>query len=130
MKRDHHISKLIKESGVVSAPEEFSASVMDKIGAIPEKAAYKPLIGRWGRVTIILFIVSIILVAVIYANPSSDLFGHPIALPQLEMQWPQLHLNLEFLRQIKFSSGVVSALAALFILVLSDEGLRRRKLMQ
>ena len=33
MKRDPHISKLIRESGVISAPGNFTASVMDKIEA-------------------------------------------------------------------------------------------------
>jgi len=131
MKRDPHISKLIKESGVTSAPENFTASVMDKIEAIPVKKAYKPLIGRGGRIVIVLFIIGIIVLAVLYSSPAGELFGSSIQLPQVEPKWPQLHFNLDFLQKINVSTGLVSALVALFILILSDAGLsRRRKLTQ
>jgi len=127
MKRDPHISKLIRESGVISAPENFTASVMDKIEAIPEKKAYKPLIGRGGRIVIILFIIGIIVVTLLYSNPSGELFGSTIQLPQVEHKLPQLHFDLDFLKQINISTGVVSALVALFVLILSDAGLSRRR---
>jgi len=127
MKRDPYISKLIRESGVISAPENFTASVMDKIEAIPVKKAYKPLIGTGGRVMIILFIIGIIVLAVLYSSPAGELFGSTIQLPQVEPKLPQLHFNLDFLKQINVSTGVVSALVALFILILSDAGLSRRR---
>lgn len=127
MKRDPHISKLIRESGVISAPENFTASVMDKIEAIPEKKSYKPLIGRGGRIIIILFIIAIVVVALLYSNPTGELFGSTIQLPQVEPKLPQLHFNLDFLKQINISTGVVSALVALFVLILSDAGLNRRR---
>jgi len=132
MKRDPHISKLIRESGVVPAPDDFTASVMDKIEAIPVKKSYKPLIGRGGRVIIILFIIAIVVVALLYSNPTGELFGSTIQLPQVN-KWPQLHFNLDFLQKINVSTGLVSALVALFILILSDAGLRlnrRRRLTQ
>ena len=133
MKRDPHISKLIRESGVVPAPDNFTASVMDKIEAIPVKKSYKPLIGRGGRIIIILFIIAVVVVALFYSNPTGELFGSTIQLPQLEHKWTQLHFNLDFLKQINISTGLVSALVALFILILSDAGLRlnrRRRLTQ
>lgn len=131
MKRDPHISKLIRESGVIPAPENFTASVMDKIEAIPAKKSYKPLIGRGGRIMIILFIVAIIAYAVFYADPAGELFGNTIRIQQVERHWPELNFNLKFLEQINFSTGVVSALVALFVLILSDAGLSwRRRLTQ
>jgi hypothetical protein len=131
MKRDSHISKLIRESGVISAPENFTASVMDKIEAIPAKKSYEPLIGRGGRIIIVLFVIAIVVVALLYSNPTGELFGSIIQLPQVEPKWPQLHFNLDFLKQINVSTGVVSALVALFVLILSDAGLNRwRKLTQ
>lgn len=130
MKRDPHISKLIKESGVISAPGSLTSAVMDNIEAIPVKKPYKPLIGRGGRILIIFFIIAIVVIAVLYANPSSTLVGQTFKIPQVELKWPQIHLNLDFLQQINFSRGVAAALVALFILILSDAGLRRRKLMQ
>jgi hypothetical protein len=131
MKRDPHISKLIRESGVVPAPENFTASVMDKIEAIPAKKSYKPLIGRGGRILIIFVIIAIVVVTLLYSNPTGQLFGSTIQFPQVEPKWPQLHFNLDFLQKINVSTGLVSALVALFILILSDAGLsRRRKLTQ
>lgn len=128
MKRDPHISKLIRESGVTDAPENFTASVMEKIEAVPLKKAYKPLIGRGGRILIILFIVALIVVAVLYTDPAGELFGRSMQLPLAERPWPQVKFNLEFLHQINFSTGVIAALVAMFVLVLSDAGFNRRRL--
>jgi len=130
MKRDPHISKLIRESGVISAPENFTASVMDKIEAVPAKKSYKPLIGRVGRILIILFIVAVIVLAVFYTDPGGELFGSSIKIPQLEPNLPQVQFNLDFLKKINISTGIVSALVAMFVLVLSDAGLNRRRLIQ
>jgi len=130
MKRDPHISKLIRESGVKVAPENFTASVMDMIEAIPAKKSYKPLIGRGGRVIIILFIIAVIVVAIMYTDPSGALFGSRVPLPQAERQLPQLNFNVDFLQQINISTGIVSAVVAMFVLILSDAGLNRRRLIQ
>jgi len=128
MKKDPHISKLIKEAGVISAPDNFTASVMDKIEAVPAKKSYKPLIGRGGRIIIILFVVAVIVMAVLYTNPGEGIFGTTIKLPRLEPNLPRVQFNLDFLKQINISTGIVSALVALFILILSDAGLNRRRL--
>jgi len=130
MKRDPHISKLIRESGLTSAPGNFTAQVMDKIAAVPVKKAYKPLIGRGGRIIVILFLIAIVVSAVLYTDPGGEFFGRSVNLPQLERQVPRLNLNLEFFKQLNISTGLVSALVAIFILVLSDAGLNRRKLIQ
>ncbi len=130
MKRDPHISKLIRESGLNAAPENFTASVMDKIEAVPAKSSYKPLIGRGGRIVFILLVIAVIVLAVLYTDPSGELFGSKIALPQAELQIPQLNFKFDFLQQINISTGIVAALVAMFILVLSDAGLNRRRLTQ
>jgi hypothetical protein len=127
MKRDPHISKLIKESGTVQAPGSFTADVMDKIEAIPVKKPYKPLIGRGGRILILLFIGAVVVLSILYSDPGGELFGTSIRMPTVERQLPQLNINLDFLKQMNFSTGLVSALVAMFILVLSDAGLNRRR---
>lgn len=131
MKRDPHISKLIRESGVTAAPGNFTASVMDKIEAVPVKKSYKPLIGRGGRIVIIFFIVAVIILALVYTEPGGELFGSSIQLPQLKPNWPQMQFNLDFLKELNISTGIVSAVVALFVLILSDAGLNyRRRLSQ
>jgi hypothetical protein len=127
MKRDPNIAKLIKESGTVAAPEDFTASVMDKIAAVPVKKSYKPLIGRWGRIIIIVFILAVIITALFYTDTSGELFGRGIDLPALKQEVPQFKLNLDFLDQVNFSAGVAAGLLALFILILSDAGLSSRR---
>ena len=127
MKRDPHISKLIRESGLAQAPDSFTAAVMDKIEAIPLGKSYKPLIGKGGRIMIILFIIAVVVLSFIYSDPGGELFGSTVRLPRPEWQLPQFNLNLEFLKQVNISTGIVSALVAMFILVLSDAGLNRRR---
>jgi hypothetical protein len=128
MKRDPHISKLIRESGKVEAPDSFTEAVMDKIEAIPVKKPYKPLIGRGGRILIILFIIALVVISIVYTDPGGELFGATIRMPTIDRELPQLNINLEFLKQVNISTGVVSALVAMFVLVLSDAGLNRRRL--
>jgi hypothetical protein len=127
MKRDPHIWKLIRESGVTAAPDNFTASVMDKIEAVPVKKSYKPLIGRGGRIVIIFFIVAVIILALVYTEPGGELFGSSIQLPQLKPNLPQMHFNLDFLKELNLSTGIVSAVVALFVLILSDAGLNHRR---
>ena len=76
---------------------------------------------------IILFLIAVVVISVIYTDPGGELFGSTIQLPTADRQLPQLNLNLEFLKQVNISTGVVAALVAMFILVLSDAGLNRRR---
>ena len=127
MERDPKLSKLIRESGVVPAPGGFTAGVMARIDAVPEKKAYKPIVGRGGRIIILLFVIGIIAFSVFYSDQSGELIGISNKLSQVEWQWPQLSFNLDFLQEVNISTGVVSALVALFILILSDAGLSRHR---
>jgi hypothetical protein len=113
---------------MVQAPGNFTAAVMDKIESLPVKSSYKPLIGRGGRIMIILFIIAVVVISLLYTDPGGELFGSASRLSRVEWQWPQINFNLEFLKQINISTGVVAALVAMFILVLSDAGLNRRRL--
>lgn len=103
---------------------------MDKIEAIPIKKLYKPLIGRAGRIVIVLFIVAIILLAAFYTDPGGELFGGAVKIPALEPKLPRLEFNYDFLQQINISTGIVAAVVAMFVLVLSDAGISRRRLSQ
>jgi hypothetical protein len=128
MERDPNISKLVRESGISRAPEHLTSRVMDLIREEAEKKTYKPLIGKWGRIGIMLFIVGIVAASFLWMEPGQALFQSTGRLSGLEFQLPQIQLNLDFLSQINLSTGLVSVLVALFILVLSDAGLRRKRL--
>lgn len=131
MKRDQQISKLMRESGLESAPDDFTSRVMDKLQAVPSRKLYKPLIGRGGRILIILTIAALVVVAMLFTDPAGKLLDNTsISVPRLVSQWPQLHFNLDFLKQIHISTGLAAALVAMFLLVLSDVGLNRRRFIQ
>ena len=130
MERDPHIWKLVRESGLRSAPENFTASVMDKIQEVPVKKAYKPLIGRGGRILIILLIATVVVLAIFFTDPGEGWFGSTVKMPRVDRPEPLFHINMDFLKQINISTGVVSALVAMFILILSDTGMKWRRFSQ
>ena len=128
MERDPKISKLIMEGGLEPAPRDFTSQVMDLIASAPEKKAYKPLIGKGGRIVIILMGITLVIFAVVYAEPGARFIQVGDTFPSLEWKLPEFNLNLQLLSKINFSGGIAAALIALFILVLTDAGLRKRRL--
>ena len=127
MERDPNISKLIRESGLVHAPDSFSKKVMKRIVVEPEKKAYRPLIGRFGRILIVLFIAGIIVISLIYSEPGGRILENFKGISNLEWQLPQPNLSLDFLSEINISAWLASIFAAIFILVFTDASLSRRK---
>jgi hypothetical protein len=130
MKRDPNISKLIRESGVVPAPGNFTARVMEKIEAVPVKKIYKPLIGRGGLIVFILFVAGVVVLSIVFTDPGKPLLDFSVKVTELNWQLPRLNLHLEFLNRMNLSSVLVSGVVAIFILVLSDALLTRRRLSQ
>jgi hypothetical protein len=128
MERDPKLSKLIRESGVVPAPGDFTARVMAGIDAIPGTKSYKPLIGRGGRMIILLAVIGIIVLSVVYSDPGGGMILSGDKLSQLNWQLPSPTFRLDFLQQINISTGIVSALVAMFFLVLTDSLISRRRL--
>lgn len=127
MERDPNISKLVRESGISKAPENLTSRVMDLIREEPERQAYKPIIGRRGKWIIVLFVIGIVVTSLLTAEPGQQIFSSEGVLSGIEWELPRLTFNLDFLSQINPSTGLVAALVALFILVLSDAGIRWRK---
>jgi len=128
MERDPKISKLIMEGGLEQAPKDFTSQVMDLIASAPEKKAYKPLIGKGGQIVIILLGITLVILAVVFAEPGARLLQVGDTFPSLEWNLPEFNLNLQFFSKINFSGGIAAALLALFVLVLSDAGLNKRRL--
>lgn len=127
MERDPNISKLVRESGISKAPENLTSRVMDLISEEPEKQAYKPIIGKRGKWFIVLFVIGIVVISLVSAEPGQQIFSSEGVLSGIEWELPKLTFNLDFLSQINPSTGLVAGLVALFILVLSDAGIRWRK---
>lgn len=128
MERDPRISKLIRESGIVHAPDQFTSHVMERIGTEPEKKVYKPLIGRFGRIIIVFFILAIVVVSIIYSEPGGRFIENLGSVPEIGWKMPEIIFNINFLQDINIPTGIMSAILALFILVVSDAGLKRRRL--
>ena len=127
MERDPNISKLIKESGLVRAPDNFTDQVMGRIGVSKIKESYRPLIGRSGIIIIALFIVIMAAVSLLYSGDGGSAIDSLREITKLKLQVPDLKFNLDFLSKIKISTWMVSTLVALFVLVLTDAWFSRRK---
>ena len=128
MERDPKISKLFREMELEHAPGNFTDQVMDQIVVVSEKSAYKPLIGKTGRFLIVLFIIAMVVVSVIYSDPGGRFLEDVDGLSNMEWQLPKINLSFDFLSKLNLSTWLVSTLVALFILVLSDARLNRRRL--
>ena len=127
MERDPNILKLVRESGISKAPENLTSRVMDLISGETEKQVYKPIIGKRGIWVIVLFVIGIVVTSLVSAEPGQQIFSSEGVLSGIEWELPKLTFNLDFLSQINPSTGLVAGLVALFILVLSDAGIRWRK---
>jgi hypothetical protein len=128
MERDPKISKLIREGGLELAPKDFTSQVMNRIASVPERKLYKPLIGKGGRIIIILLGITLVILTAFLAEPGSRFIQTEGLLPHFSWKIPEFTLNLEFFSNINFSGGIAAALIALFILVLGDAGLNKRRL--
>lgn len=128
MERDPNISRLIREGGIEKAPRDFTSRVMDQIMSAPEKKTYKPLIGKGGQLFIILLVVTVVIVTVLYGEPGTRLLepGKVFTLPEWNL--PEFQLNLQFLERFNYSGAIAATLVALFILVLTNVGLNKRRL--
>ncbi|MFO7671680.1 MAG: hypothetical protein R6W31_18620 [Bacteroidales bacterium] len=128
MERDPNISRLIREGGIEKAPHGFTGRVMDLIALAPERKTYQPLIGRGGQIFILLLIITVVVIATVFAEPGGKYIQPGGVFENLQFKVPELHLNLDFFSEINFSGAIAAALLALFILVWSDAGLRKKKL--
>ncbi len=127
MEKDPKLSSLIRESGLTNAPEDFTDKVMGKITVIPVKNTYKPLIGRGGKIVVIFLIVCIVALSLFFSEPGARIFENAKGISDLKWNLPQINLNFSFLSEFSISTGLVSTIVALFLLVLADAGLNRRK---
>lgn len=127
MEKDKHISTLIRESGMTKAPGDFTRKVMDRIEAEPVHTPYKPLIGRTGGILTLILIVGIAVTSLIISSSGGSGQGLLETWHIPEWQWPELKLNLSFLENLRVSPWLLSTLVAVFLLILSDVGLHRKK---
>ncbi|MFC2129340.1 hypothetical protein ACFLQX_01025 [Bacteroidota bacterium] len=116
MERDKKLEQIVKEHGLISAPDNFSDVVLDKIRE-PLPFTYKPLIGKGGKIFIIIFIVSILAITIYSATLES---AEPVLIiPEWDFKIPEIGWKLP--------SGLLAGLIALFVLALTDAGLNRSR---
>ena len=127
MERDPKLLKLIRESGLTQAPVNFTDQVMGMITKEPAKRMYKPLIGRGGKIFVVLLIIAVVVVSLVNSEPGGLLFENAGGLSSIEWQLPQVDLSFDFLSEINISTWLVSTVVALFLLILADAGFNRRR---
>jgi hypothetical protein len=128
MKKDNHISELFREAGVVKAPGDFTMGVMDRIEAEPVRKTYKPIIGRTGRILMMLFIGATVFLSIFYSTPPETAAVPEGSIFSREWEMPSFNLNLDFFSDLNLQPWILGTVVALFLLVISDAGLRRRRL--
>lgn len=121
MEDDKKLKQLVKESGLQSPSDDFTDKVMKKIRDIPERMEYKPLIGRIGRLSILIVVLSVIAISIIYSEPSGFLSEGNLKLPAWDL--PGIKLP-----ELSISTGLLAVLLAVFLLVLADNLIRKRRL--
>ena len=70
--------------------------------------------------------IAVVVLSVIFTEPGGRVI-ESVGISNLDWQMPEFNLNWRFLSDFKISTGLVAGIVALFILVLSDAGLSRRK---
>lgn len=128
MEKESHISKLIRESGVAKAPEDFTRRVMDRIEAAPSHKSYKPLIGRTGGILILVFIAGIAVTSLVLSSSTGSENTILETLKPAGWQWPGLNMDLSFLDHLNISPWILATVVAVFLLILSEVDLHRKKL--
>jgi len=120
MEKDKHIEKILKETGLVSAPGNFTQKVMSRIHSEPVAKVYKPLIGRGGKLFILFILLGVLTVSIIFSGPTGFLAERNISLTG----W---NLNISNLPDLIFSKGLLAALVAIFLLLITDTALKRNR---
>ena len=116
MERDKKLEKLIKEHALISAPENFTELIIEKVNE-PLPSTYKPLIGKAGRLFILAFIALIIVLAIFSSAAEAS---EPILnLPEWKFTFPEINW--------KIPSGLLAGLIAVLILALTDARLNRSR---
>lgn len=128
MEKDPKIRKLLREAGIEKAPAGFTEKVMSKIGLQTAPHPYRPLIGRAGKILILLFIAAIVAVSLLFSEQGGSFLGGSLGLDISQWQWPVYEINLDVLRGISFSPWMIVTAVALLLLLISDTVLHRRRM--
>ena len=125
MERDKKLEQIIKEHALISAPDNFTDLVIEKIKE-PLTSSYKPLIGKAGRIFIFVFITLIIGLSIYTASVETGVPG--LNIPDWNFALSDLDWNFA-LSDIhwKIPSGLLAGLIAVFILALADARLARSR---
>lgn len=113
MEKDKTLEQLIKENGLISAPLNFTGKVMSKLESESQRSPYKPLLGRGIKLSILITLVSVIVISIIFRDTNSFL-------AEKGFELPALNFSLQNFPELNITTGMLTALLAVFILVISD----------
>lgn len=117
MNRDRKLEKLVKTHGLFSPSPDFTDNVIGIIKGESIATSFRPLIGKRGRLMGIA-IISLIIILTFFGS-GADLSEPLINIPQWDLKLPDISFTIP---RVMFA-GIV----AVFLLVLSDAGLRRKR---
>lgn len=117
MEQDKRLADLVKEYGIYNAPEGLIEDVMSNIREQPSIPQYKPIVQRG---VVYAAILVIIIAAVILNLTNEGSFNDPFfTIPNWELSVPDMSPFL--------SSGLAAGMVSVFILLLTEYGLKRKK---
>ena len=117
MERDRKLLELFREHGIIKAPESLTSEVIRRIEKTPERIKYKPLINRLTIIIVTAVCLILLIVWSKFGHKSSN--GHMLSLPDWHFEIPDV--------SPLFTTGIAAGFLALFVLLLSESGLKRRK---
>jgi hypothetical protein len=115
MERDKKLAELVREHGVIHAPDRFTADVLEKIEESTIKTKYKPIINRFAIYGIaVVFILMLVVISQHDESTREPLFS----IPEWDISFPEI--------SPLFSTGLAAGIVGIFFLLLSEFGLRRK----
>ncbi len=115
MEKDRNIERLIRDNGLAQPGTDFTERVMRSVNQSALRSHYRPLIGRFGRILILVLIAAILVISFVYTGSNGQ--------DASQAEW----LQLDFRFSLPDLGGTLlyGALAggvAIMLLVLSDAG--------
>ncbi len=119
MEKDRKLERLIRDHGMVRPGSDFTENVMRSVNQSALRSHYRPLIGKFGRILIVLVIAAILVISFVYTGS----YGQDAS----QAEWLQLDLQFRLpdLGGTLLYGALAGGLAAL-LLVLSDAGWRKK----
>ena len=113
MERDKKLESLIKENGIISAPEDFTEKVLSRIEQEKTNPGYEPILSR--KILFGIFMGLVFLVILTFVLMDGKLGTGFFRMPDLKF--------LDTILSVHIPRGILAGILAMLILFISDAGI-------